>query len=292
MSSAGPCQYGTSKIAHVAPDDRRELAGARRRSSAASGRCTGGPGGARTCRRPRSCPGASIRPIVGMPVRRCVQASQERPRPRRFGLPGRSGIAPRSVTSSGSKGRPGPGCRSRRRATWTRRPEPREQLDEGVVLALGDVEVDRVEEAVGRVVEGPPERRAGPLDEDLAERRGHALGAVGQGGRVHAAQDTGPRGLVDRRSVAYPAAMPGYVAIAFVEPSTRRIARPVRDEPRPPTDRRDRIDAARGRPRGPIGVVGPGPRAGRSPAPGLGADDVLPVRSGELALTRRLARVR
>ncbi|HSS34884.1 MAG TPA: hypothetical protein VLR93_01320 [Patescibacteria group bacterium] len=30
--------------------------------------------------------------------------------------------------------------------------------------------------------------------------------------------------------------MPGYVAIAFVEPSTRRIARPVRDEPQaPPT---------------------------------------------------------
>ena len=28
--------------------------------------------------------------------------------------------------------------------------------------------------------------------------------------------------------------MPGYVAIAFVEPSTRRIARPIRDEQRPP----------------------------------------------------------
>ena len=35
-----------------------------------------------------------------------------------------------------------------------------------------------MEEAVRRVVEGRPERRPGSLDEDVEERRGHALGAV------------------------------------------------------------------------------------------------------------------
>ena len=53
------------------------------------------------------------------------------------------------------------------------------------MLALRDVEVDRVEEAVRRVVERPPERRAGPLDEDVAQRRGHALGAVPHAGGRH-----------------------------------------------------------------------------------------------------------
>ena len=47
------------------------------------------------------------------------------------------------------------------------RPEAREQLGERIVLAPGDVEIDRMEEAVGRVIERSPERRAGPLHEDL-----------------------------------------------------------------------------------------------------------------------------
>ena len=60
-----------------------------------------------------------------------------------------------------------------------RRPERREQLDEPVVLALRDRQVARVEEAVGGIVEGGTERRTRPLDEHLAQRRGHALGTEG-----------------------------------------------------------------------------------------------------------------
>ena len=51
---------------------------------------------------PSMVPGASIRPSVGMP-RAVVHASIAAGSVARFGLPGRSGIAPRSVTSSGSK---------------------------------------------------------------------------------------------------------------------------------------------------------------------------------------------
>ena len=51
---------------------------------------------------PSTVPGASMRPAVGIPAA-AVQASSAAGSPARFGLPGRSGIAPRSVTSSGSK---------------------------------------------------------------------------------------------------------------------------------------------------------------------------------------------
>ena len=37
------------------------------------------------------------------------------------------------------------------------------------MLAPGAIEVDRPEEAVGGVVEGPPERRARTLNEDVAQ---------------------------------------------------------------------------------------------------------------------------
>ena len=47
------------------------------------------------------------------------------------------------------------------------------------------VEVDRAEEAVGRVVEGPPEGRPRPLHEHLAQVGGHALGAVAPLGQRH-----------------------------------------------------------------------------------------------------------
>ena len=62
------------------------------------------------------------------------------------------------------------------------------------MLPLRDVEVDRAEEAVGGVVEGPPECRSGSMDEDLAQLRGHALGAEsasrdGHLGRIAAAPD-------------------------------------------------------------------------------------------------------
>ena len=72
------------------------------------------------------------------------------------------------------------------------RPERREQLDERVVLALGDVEVDRVQEAVGRVVEGGPEGRTGSLDQHVAQRRDHRLGAVGTIGHDHRMKHTVP----------------------------------------------------------------------------------------------------
>jgi hypothetical protein len=60
-----------------------------------------------------------------------------------------------------------------------------EQSAEGVVLALRARQVDRVQEAVGRVVEGSAERRTRPVDEDVAQRRGRAVAAVPQGGSAH-----------------------------------------------------------------------------------------------------------
>ena len=51
---------------------------------------------------PSIVPGASMRPSVGIPAA-SVHASMAAGSGARFGLPGRSGIAPRSVTSSGSK---------------------------------------------------------------------------------------------------------------------------------------------------------------------------------------------
>ncbi len=45
------------------------------------------------------------------------------------------------------------------------------------MLAPREVEVDRVEEAVRRIVERGAEGRPGALDQDVEQRRGHALGA-------------------------------------------------------------------------------------------------------------------
>ena len=64
-------------------------------------------------------------------------------------------------------------------------PEAREHRGERVVLALRELEIDGVAEAVGRIVECRTERRPGPLDEGLEERSGHALGAESTGGRGH-----------------------------------------------------------------------------------------------------------
>ncbi len=70
------------------------------------------------------------------------------------------------------------------------RPERGEGLDEGVVLALRDCEVDGVQEAMRRVVERRPERRPGPLDEHVPQRGGHALGAEAPVGGDHRQQDS------------------------------------------------------------------------------------------------------
>jgi hypothetical protein len=73
-----------------------------------------------------------------------------------------------------------------------RRAETRQQLDERVVLAHCHVEVDRVQEAVRRIVERPAEGRPRPLHEDLAQRRGHALGAVPASDGGHARRIPAP----------------------------------------------------------------------------------------------------
>jgi hypothetical protein len=53
--------------------------------------------------------------------------------------------------------------------------EADEGVGEGVVLALRELEVDEAEEPVRGIVERASEGGAGALDEDRAERRGHAL---------------------------------------------------------------------------------------------------------------------
>src|SRR5690349_7330843 len=55
------------------------------------------------------------------------------------------------------------------------RPKPRQDVDERRVFAAREREVACVQETVGRVIERPPEGRAGRLDEHIAERSGHAL---------------------------------------------------------------------------------------------------------------------
>ena len=47
-----------------------------------------------------------------------------------------------------------------------------------------------MQEAVRRVVEGPPEGLARALDEHVAQRRGHALGAEAANGHRHGAKDS------------------------------------------------------------------------------------------------------
>ena len=100
-----------------------------------------------------------------------------------------------------------------------------ERSDEPVVLAPGSIEVDRAEEAVGRIVEGPPEGGAGPLDEDVAQGGRRAARAVAALGRHHR-----PR---IRRRLPFPIAVPrgivrrvsGYVASARIARASPRLAR-------------------------------------------------------------------
>ena len=135
-SSAGPRQYGTSKIADVAADDLGELAGARvvrpqRSTDAEQVRPEPERVAAFDRRRaPRSGRRSGSRPPSSMPRR----ASGS---PDRFGLPGRSGIAPRSrdqqrIERVDEVRIVGLGVED-----VDRRAEPIERLDEPVVLALG-----------------------------------------------------------------------------------------------------------------------------------------------------------
>jgi hypothetical protein len=52
-------------------------------------------------------------------------------------------------------------------------PEPIQQLAQRRMLSAREVEIDRVQEAVRRIVESPPKRRAGRAEHDLAQWRGH-----------------------------------------------------------------------------------------------------------------------
>jgi len=70
------------------------------------------------------------------------------------------------------------------------RAEPGQGLDERIVLATRDREVDRVEEAVCRIIEGGAERESRTLDQDVEERGGHALGAEATVGAGHRRQDS------------------------------------------------------------------------------------------------------
>ena len=100
-SSAGPFQYGTSNTRTSPPTIAaswrapsslvRSVRPMHRRS-----------GRSQNVSPPSIVPGASIRPSVGMPARERPALEDARARRARFGLPGRSGIAPPSATSSGS----------------------------------------------------------------------------------------------------------------------------------------------------------------------------------------------
>ena len=57
-------------------------------------------------------------------------------------------------------------------------PELVEQLHERRMLASREIEIDRVHEAVRRVIEGAAERLARCAQHDLAQWRGHRLGAI------------------------------------------------------------------------------------------------------------------
>jgi hypothetical protein len=104
--------------------------------------------------------------------------------------------------------------------------EPVERLHEVVVLALGGGKIDGAEEPVGRVVEGAPERRSGPLYEDVAERRGRAAGADAKPGGDHDPEDTTTAGLARTRLQAYIRGVSGYAATARIRGATPRLAEP------------------------------------------------------------------
>ncbi len=110
-----------------------------------------------------------------------------------------------------------------------RRAEAGQELGERVVLAPGDVEVDRMEEAVGRVVERPAEGRPGPLDQDVAERGGHALGAERSddlGRRLHGCRIAAREGWPTAGPGSRLPRMAGYVAVAILGAAEIRVDRP------------------------------------------------------------------
>ena len=177
---------------------RSARAGARRRrSSGASARCRAGPAEARTCRRPRSCPGASIRPAVGMPAA-VVHASRTAGSPARFGLAGteRDRAAIRDQQRVEVVDEVGVVVAARLVEDVDRHAQPGQYVDERVVLAAGPIEVDRAEEpATTASSNARPNARPGPLTRTSRQVGRHRLRAVGPARDRHCrriARESGP----------------------------------------------------------------------------------------------------
>ena len=127
----------------------RRAGGRRRRSSGASARCTTGPAGARTCRRPRPCPAPRSGRAVGMPRRARPRLEDAGLAARGSACPGGAGSRRRRSPAAGRRRRRGPGRRSRRRGRGRGSRGASSVVDEAVVLAPCGVEVARAEEPVG-----------------------------------------------------------------------------------------------------------------------------------------------
>ena len=238
ISSAGPRQYGTSKIRTSPPTSAASWPGAVRRWSAASARCRTGPAAARTCRRPRPCRAPrSGRPSGSRP--RVVHASRTAGSPARFGLPGperdRAAVGHQQrVEGVDEVRRRRSPSRGRGRAVRARSSD----VDEGVVLAPRELEVDRVQEPVGRIVEGARRTpgRAASRARRAAARTCSARRSAGSwrspdedsrrssGGRC-AAPRPGTMVLLDRRGAeGYPVPVTSYAVTAGSSPSARTCA--------------------------------------------------------------------
>ena len=125
---------------------------------------------------PSAVAGASSRPRTGMSCA-SAQASTAASSPRRVGLPERSAIS----AAVGHQGRVervdevGAGCLGLELVDGDTKSG--QDGAEGVVLAAGLGQVDRVQESVSGVFVRAAERLARALHQHLMERGGHALGA-------------------------------------------------------------------------------------------------------------------
>ena len=238
MSSAGPRQYGTSKMRTSPPT----------RSASWRGAVRVGPQRPPDAEQVRpqpervaalDVPGASIRPIVGIP-NAVVQASSAAGSGRPIGLarPERDRAAvghQERVEGVDEVGR-----RELRLEDVDPRSERGEDVDEGVVLATRELEVDRVQEPVGRVVERGAERRAGPLHEHVAQWRRHALGAEPASDGRHRRQHIRALAAVARSAAIArreSKSAPASGALRWMWSDVRRRRRwrrPRRRRPRPP----------------------------------------------------------
>ena len=108
---------------------------------------------------PSTVPGASIRPMVGMPCASVQRLQSRPPRPGGSACPNAAGWRPGRSPAAGRTCRPGRAVGLRAQLVDRRRPGAPAGRDEGVVLARRRAQVDGMAEAVRRVVECAPERR-------------------------------------------------------------------------------------------------------------------------------------